>query len=123
MDLVMYRGDDQAFPLTITKDGAPLDLSAADLVFTARTSITATNPTFTLTSDVAGGIVVEDQMTDPGLITVTVPSTATSAFTEGTKLLCDVQVTIAGAVSTWPEPKYSQGTLIHLRIRPDVTHD
>ena len=122
MDIVMYRGDDQDFTFTVTEDGDPVDLSTASIVFTARKDIDDTEPTIHLTS--TGGDIVPDadQTTNPGVLVLSIPSTATEALDRDTLLLGDFEVTIAGKVRTWPEPKFGDSTLIRLRIRGDVTH-
>lgn len=120
--LVMYRGDDRDFPLTITAGGAALDLTGATVVFTARSALTDTDATFSLSSAVVGEITIAaDQVADKGEITVHVPASATEDVT-GT-LLCDVEVTTsAGKVLTWPEATYTDSSLIRLKVRADVTH-
>lgn len=121
-DLVMYRGDDRDFALTVTKAGVPLSLTAATVVFTAREAIDSADASFSLTSADSGITIAADQMTDPGEITVHVPASATEDFTEGLTLLCDVEVTIAGKTFTWPEADADQSALIRLKVRSDVTH-
>lgn len=123
-ELVMYRGDDRDFPFTITKDGDPLDLTGATVVFTAREALDDDTATFELTSATVGEVTIDaDQVTNPGDIVVHVPAAATSSFTEGVTLLCDVQVTDSGGkVFTWPEALEDSSALIRLKVRLDVTH-
>ncbi len=122
MDLVMYRGDDRDFALTVTKGGVPLDLTDADVTFTARTGIDATPATISLVSPTEITILPDQTTTDTGKIVVHVPASATVDFTEGETLLADVQVVIDSKVFTWPEADDDQSTLIRLKVRPDVTH-
>ena len=119
----MYRGDDRDFAFTITRNELPLTLTGAVVVFTARADIDDEEPTFTLSSADAEITIAADQTADKGEITVHVPADATSDFTEGVTLLCDIQVTEAGgSVFTWPEADTDESTLIRLKVRADVTH-
>lgn len=122
MNLVMYRGDDRDFPLTITKGAVTLTLTGAVVVFTARVAIDDVAASFSLTSADGGITIAADQVVDKGEITVHVPASATVAFTEGATLLCDVEVTLGGDVFTWPEASDDGSTLIRLRVRQDVSH-
>lgn len=119
-DIVMYRGDDRDFTFTVTEDGAPLDLTGASIVFTARADLDDAEPTIYLT----GGAIVPDadQTTNPGVLVLSIPSTATADIARNTTLLCDFEVTIGGKVRTWPDAKFGESTLIRLRIRGDVSH-
>lgn len=123
-ELVMYRGDDRDFAFTVTKDGTPLSLTGATVVFTAREALDDTTATFDLSSATVGEITIDaDQVTNPGDIIVHVPAAATSAFTDGVTLFCDVQVTDSGGeVFTWPEALADSSALIRLKVRLDVTH-
>lgn len=120
--LVMYRGDDRDFPLTITSGGDPLALTGATVVFTAREAIDSETASFSLSSADGGITIAADQVVDTGEITVHVPASATEDFTDGLTLLCDVQVTNGGVVFTWPEADADESTLIRLKVRLDVTH-
>lgn len=122
MNLVMYRGDDRDFSLTITKAGTPLDLTTATVVFTAREAIDSDEAAFTVTSADSGIEIAADQETDPGEVVVHVPASATVDLTEGQTFLCDLEVTIDGKVFTWPEADDDQSTLIRLKVRADITH-
>ena len=121
-DLVMYRGDDRDFTFTLTEDDAPLDLSAATIVFTGRVAIDDVEPTLYLTSTDGDIVPDADQTTNPGKLVLTIPNTATTALERNTTLLCDFEVTIAGKVRTWPDAMYDQSNLIKLRIRGDISH-
>lgn len=119
MDLVMYRGDDRDFPLTITSDGAPLDLTDAVVVFTARTTLDATTAQISLTSADDGITIDPDQTTNAGKLIVHVPSASTADFA-GT-LLADLQITdVDDKILTWPEAAEAGSTLIHLKVRANV---
>lgn len=122
IELVMYRGDDRDFTFTLTEDDTPIDLSTASIVFSGRKDIDDVEPTLYLTST-AGDIVPDvDQVTNPGVLVLTIPASATTALERNTTLLCDFEVTRAGKVRTWPDALYGDSTLIRLRIRGDVTH-
>lgn len=118
----MYRGDDRDFAFTITAGGTPLALTGASIVFTARADIDDVEPAIYLTS--TGGAIVPDadQVTNPGELVLSIPSTATEDIERNTTLLCDFQVTVGGKVRTWPEAVFGESTLIRLRIRGDVSH-
>lgn len=127
--LVMYRGDDRAFPVTISEGGTAVDLTGYTLKFTCRAAIDDATPTIELSSQVVYGTGFEididpDQTTTgKGKITINVPTAATSALARGVTLLCDLELTDGdGKVRTAPEPSLDQSTLIKLKIRADVTH-
>jgi hypothetical protein len=121
--LVMYRGDDMAFPLTITQGGEPVDMTNATVMFTAREALDDASPLFTLTTTDDEIEIAADQTADKGLITVTVASGETTDLETPKTLLCDVEYVIDSVTRTWPEPDYGQGTLIKLKVRTDVTHE
>ena len=127
--LVMYRGDDRAFPLTLTEGGTAIDLTDYTIKFTCRTTIDATTESISLSSETAYGsgfeidIDPDQATTGTGKVVINIPSTATSSLTTGTTLLCDIELTDGdGKVRTAPEPDLDQSTLIKLKIRADVTH-
>lgn len=121
-ELVMYRGDDRDFTFTLTEDDAPLDLTAATIVFTGRKTIDDVEPTLYLTS--TGGAIVPDadQTANPGVLVLSIPASATVDLERNTTLLCDFEVTIGGKVRTWPDALFGQANLIRLRIRGDISH-
>lgn len=121
-EIVMYRGDDHDFTFTLTSGGTEIDLTTASIVFTGRVAIDDVEPTLYLTSTDGDIVPDADQTTNPGLLVLTVPASATLALERNTTLLCDFEVTDAGKVTTWPEPLFGQTTLIKLRIRGDITH-
>lgn len=125
----MYRGDDRAFPLTISEGGTAIDLTDYTIKFTCRTAIDATTPSISLSSEVVYGTGFEIDIdpaqttTGAGKITLNIPGTATVDLERGTTLLCDIELTDPdGKVRTAPEPDLDQSTLIKLKIRADVTH-
>ena len=119
--ITMYRGDDKTFPFTLTQGGLPVDLTGAAIVFSARAALDDETPTLTL-SEADGDITIlpDQATTGKGKITVTVPA-ADSVDLDTVTYLADIQVTLGGAVWTWPEPVYGESTLIRLRIKGDVT--
>lgn len=125
----MYRGDDRAFPLTLTEGGTAIDLTGYTLKFTCRTGIDETDEAISLSSDVAYGAGFEididpDQTTTgAGKVILNIPGSATSTLERGTTLVCDIELTDPdGFVRTAPEPDLDQSTLIKLKVRADVTH-
>lgn len=127
--LVMYRGDDRAFPLTITEGGTAIDLTDYTVKFTCRTAIDSTDEAISLSSDTVYltgheiDIDPDQTTTGAGKVILNIPASATSALSKGTTLLCDIELTDPdGLVRTAPEPDLDQSTLIRLKIRADVTH-
>lgn len=130
-DLVMYRGDDRDFTVTVTEDDLPIDLTDYTVKSTFRLSseIDDDTPTFILDSTVVLGTGFEIDI-DPdqvgagkGKITLHIRSADTSALDRGVTLLSDIELTDPdGNVRTAPEPSLDESTLIRLKIRGDVTH-
>ena len=125
-EIAMYRGDDATFAFTLTQGGVAVDLTGATIVFSGRpasefeeTDEDAVAPLIVSGSDVT--ILPDQATTGKGKITVHVTDTVSAALETG-KYLCDVEVTLASLIWTWPEPVYGESTLIRLRIKPDVTH-
>lgn len=127
-EITMYRGDDATFPFTLTQGGAAVDLTGAAIVFSGRLASDfeqddeeATAPIILTEAD--GDIVIlpNQTTTDKGKIEVTIPATV-SVDLDTETYLCDVEVTLASLVWTWPEPVFDESTLIRLRIKADVTH-
>lgn len=128
LQLVMYRGDDREFEIALTENDLPIDLTGAAIVFTARADLDDPDPAFSLSSTDGDIVINPDQVgAGKGKFTLTVPSAATIDLEpvepkRAITLLCDVEVTVGGAVRTWPDADYGQSTLIRLRVRSDVTH-
>lgn len=127
--LVMYRGDDRDFPLTITEEGLPLDLTDYTVKATFREDIDDVDYAFQLDSTVAldAGFEIDvdaDQSgAGKGKIILHVRNGDTSALERGTTLIGDIELTDGdGLVRTAPEPAWGESTLIKLKIRADVTH-
>jgi hypothetical protein len=118
----MYRGDDAAFPFTITDGGVAVDMTGAAVTFTARAALDDVDPLFTLTSTDNEIEIAADQTADKGEIIVTIASGETLGMDTPALLFCDVQYVIGSVTRTWPEPLYGSSTLIRLRVRTDVTH-
>jgi hypothetical protein len=127
-DLVMYRGDDRDFLVTITDDSLPFDLSGYSVMATFRADIDDADPVFVLDSSVALGAgfqidIDADQITNAGQLTLHVREADTIGLERGLTLLGDIQLTdIDGLIRTAPEPAFGHSTLIRLKIRADVTH-
>lgn len=127
MTIVMYRGDDTAFPFTLTQGGLPVDLTDWTLLFSATTDIDGA-ALFVRSSEVAYGAGFEIDIdpaqttTGKGKIVVNIESANTVDLARNTLLLCDIEGTDDdGLIHTFPEPSTDQSTLIRLRIRGDVT--
>ena len=128
-EITMYRGDDATFPFTLTQGGAAVDLTGAAIVFSGRLGSDFEQddeePVAPLIlSEADGDIVIlpNQSTTDKGKIEVTIPATDSVDLETAEKYLCDIEVTLAGSVWTWPEPVYGESTLIRLQIKADVTH-
>jgi hypothetical protein len=110
----MFRGDNAAFDLTVTKSSVPVDLSGCTLRFTAKLQKEDADSEAVISkvSSDADEILVTDA--PAGEATVFVIPADTTAITEQTVLFYDVQVTDgAGKVHTLVTGK--------LKIKLDVT--
>lgn len=113
-DLVMYRGDDRSFTVTVSG----IDLTAADSIrFTAKRRIGDADADAVITLETP----TEIEVTSATTCVVNIPATATADLTRETTLYWDLQVEIGGEVRTLPEPNRRQTTLGTLLIRRDVT--
>ena len=118
--LTMRRGDTPIWDLAVVgRDGAPFDLTGYTVYFTAKRSLSDPDPgVFQLTN--GAGITITDAA--GGLAQIQPRRADTSALTEDTTLLVDVQVSQAGApdqtFTVWPHPDDWPG---ELRIVRDVT--
>lgn len=127
-NLVMYRGDDRDYPLTLTETALPIDLTGYSIKATFRDDIDDELATFQLDSTVVLGSGFEIDI-DPdqvgagkGKITLHIRSADTIDLDRGTTLIGDIELTDGdGNVRTAPEPSLDQSTLIKLKIRGDVT--
>ena len=126
-DLVMYRGDDRDFTVTIKEDDLPIDLTGYSVKATFRDEIDDEAPVFVLDSSVVFGTGFEididpDQVANKGKLTMHIRTADTIDLVRGTTLFGDIQLTDgAGNVRTAPEPAWDESTLIRLKIRGDVT--
>lgn len=128
-NLVMYRGDDRDFTLTLSEGGTPIDLTDYTIKSTFRADIDDTDAVFVLDSTVVLGAGFEididpDQVTaGKGKITLHIRAADTLTLERGVTLLGDIELTDGdGNVRTAPEPSLDESTLIRLKIRGDVTH-
>ncbi len=91
-NLTTYRGDTFAFEVTVTNAGNPINVTGYDFRMTAKYAVSDpdSNAVFSITSP--GNIL----LTNPsvGLVTVVVPSTATSSLKTGQtyRLQYDIQM-------------------------------
>jgi hypothetical protein len=93
--LSMTRGDDESFDVhVVDRDGVDVDLSGADLRFTAKRDVTDADVdaviTKTLTGAVSDGITIVTAV--EGLARIDIDDTDTDALTRGTLLVWDLQV-------------------------------
>lgn len=106
------RGDTIDLEVTVTRDGAPVDLTGADLWFTAKLKVKDADVDAVAQKTVGSGITVTDAVNGEALITL--DPADTDGLTKETTLYCDVQlVEASGRVTT-----VASGTLTILR---DVT--
>lgn len=120
-DLVMYRGDDRSFTMTVTDNGGPLDLAGATVRFTAKRKLADADDDAVIALDSGtGGVVITDA--PGGVVRVDVGSADTAGLTKDEKLFWDLQVKdAAGKVRTSPDASLTATTLGTLRVRVDVT--
>jgi hypothetical protein len=108
--LTMFRGNTMVFDFAVTLGGNPVDLTGADIWFTAKTSPAASDVVFQKV--VGQGITVADAANGTGLIEL-VPSDTHGLGARTVQLYFDLEVEIAGAVYT-----VSVGRLV---VEPDLT--
>lgn len=111
--LEMYRGDDREFTLTLTEDGAAMDLTGASLRFTVKRVASDADLDAVITKTTAAGIVIDADPTT-GIAVVTVDAADTTDLARTTTLVWDVQVTRGGKTRT-----VLAGTLL---VRIDTSH-
>lgn len=98
-DLRMYRGDDRDFTVTLTEDGSPMDLTGADVRFTAKEHLRDDDEDAVVVATVGDGIVVDDPTS--GVLVVSVDAEDTDGLGTVTRFLrYDVQVTRGGSTRT-----------------------
>jgi hypothetical protein len=97
--LSMYRGDDREFTLTLTEDGAPMDLTGATLRFTAKHSAGDADVDAVVAKETGAGIVI-DADPETGIAVVTVDAADTTSLGGFTRLVYDVEVTRGGSTRT-----------------------
>ena len=95
--LEMYRGDDREFTLTLTEDGAPMDLTGATVRWTARVRAGDADTVIAKTSS-AGIAIANDPTT--GVAVLTIDAADTSGFAGRRDLVWDVEVTRGGKTRT-----------------------
>lgn len=110
-DLAMYRGDDRSFTLTVSG----IDLTAADLTFTARRRLSDETPVFALETP------TEIQITSSTTCVVNIPASATEDFTKDERLFWDLEINVGGEVRTLPDADRSRNALGTLVVWRDVT--
>jgi hypothetical protein len=96
--LSMKRGDTRRYTITVTRNGAPEDISSpAELWFTAKTvlSLPDSQATIQKTTVGAGGITVTDG--PGGIALLTIDPADTSALTADAVLSYDVQLKTSSA--------------------------
>jgi hypothetical protein len=113
----MYRGDDRTFVLTLTADGAPMDLSAATIRFTARRRITD-EPLIELT--LGTGIALVTDGTD-GQIALSIARAVTEPFEGRVDFVWDLEITSGDVVRTWPESSAGAPELGRLQVLVDAS--
>lgn len=113
-DLVMYRGDDRAFTITLT---GLADITGADCRFTAKRKVTDPD------SDAIISLVTptEVEILSATQVRVNVPAASTADLTAQTRLFWDLQITLDGDTRTIPDPSLERDALGTLLIRMDVS--
>jgi hypothetical protein len=111
INLSAIRGDTEVYELTLTDGESPLDLTAADIVFTAKRRLADTD--FLFQKVIGDGIEIDDDPTT-GLATLTIEASDTGDLpSHATYLAYDLEVTVADVVKT---PLRGR-----LRVIPDVS--
>lgn len=93
MDFLAVRGDTLSFTATVTQSAAPVDLTAAQVWFTAKHSATDADPGI-FQKTIGSGIAVSG--TDHNLLTITVDPADTAGLDAPTTLHWDLQIKEAG---------------------------
>jgi hypothetical protein len=109
--LSMTRGDDRTLDLAVTFDGAPVDLSGAQLWWTAKMRHLDTDADAVIRKSSADGITVVDAA--GGLATVAIKPEDTATLPGSNALWWDLQVKSGGLVHT-----IAKGRLV---VNADVT--
>lgn len=98
-DLDAVRGDTNKYDVTVTRDGAALDLTGATLKFTVKRSLDDADADAVFQKAIGTGIVVDDVA--GGLATLTVAPADTSALPAPRSFHYDLQLTESdGRVTT-----------------------
>lgn len=99
--LRMTRGDDRDFDLTLTEDGAAMNLTGATVRFTAKRSVLEADSSAVIAKDSGGNGIVIDANPLLGTAVLTISAADTADLTDRvTTLVWDVQVTRAGLTVT-----------------------
>jgi len=109
----MFRGDSLRFAVTVTREGAPVDLTGGKMWMTAKRSPADADALAVFqVSSPADGIVITHA--DAGLAEITIPPAATNSLTAVTRLVYDIQLLEAVGLVTTLETGY-------LTVNVDVT--
>lgn len=119
--LRMYRGDDRSWPMTLTADGDPIDLTGAtDARFTA---VRVPEGDAVIACSLGDGVAITNPLT--GAITVTLAGSNTSGLDipdTYLRLYWDVEVTdVSGNHRTWPEDANGRPRLGRLLVFGDTS--
>lgn len=96
--LSMFRGDDREFTFTLTEDGGPMDLTGADVRFTAKSNVSRDDDAAAISKSTVAGVAIDADPTT-GICVVTVNAADTEDL-GGTVLEYDLQVTRGGKTRT-----------------------
>lgn len=108
--LTMFRGNTMVFDFAVTLGGNPVDLTAAGIWFTAKTSPASASSVFQ--KSVGAGITITDQVGGNGSIRL-FPADTADLPSRRTQLYFDLEITLGGEVYT-----IASGRLI---VEPDIT--
>ncbi len=123
-EYTLARGTTLALTVTVTQNGAPVNLTGHHVVFTCKTSLSETDAQAVAQLDNAllGGVVLANQSTLPGVCYVTMPASATQALpnpSPTTLLYYDI-VDNDGASPT-PNVWQTESGTIELQARTSLT--
>jgi hypothetical protein len=98
--ITAVRGDTIDLEVTATRNSTALDLTGADIRFTAKNSLRDADDDAVIAKTLADGVAVVGDPED-GIALVTIDPADTSTLSRRTVLQCDVQVVeISGRVTT-----------------------
>lgn len=95
-DMILFRGNDATFRLTVKKNSSAYDLSApASLAFYVKRNVEEANTDAVITKTTGDGISDGDAT---GIVTITIEDTDTAGLEIGKNFVYDIELTTAGGL-------------------------